>query len=362
MQDTDPNDAALTSWLRLAHTPGLGLAGARRLLEHCGSVHAVFGGAARGAEVDGAVLARLQAPPDAAMRDLLARTLAWCRLPGHYLLTLDHPDYPPALRLIDDPPLLLYAAGRIELLARPALAVVGSRNASCQGRENARQFAAAASAVGVTVVSGLALGIDAAAHVGALAHAGATVAVIGTGIDIVYPQKNEALARRIAADGCVLSEFALGMPPSPHNFPRRNRLISGLASAVLVVEAAARSGSLITARLALEQGREVLAIPGSIHATLSKGCNSLIRDGATMVESAQDVLRPFARSPLPAALAPKVCRDPLLALIGDDPVDLDTLAARSASGVAELAARLLALELSGQLERLPGARFQRVRQ
>ncbi len=209
---------------------------------------------------------------------------------------------------IPDPPLLIYAKGRIELLSRLSLAVVGSRNATVQGVANAEKFAEALSAAGLSTVSGLALGIDSAAHRGSLAHysrnagSGSTIAVIGTGIDTVYPARNRDLAHQIAVDGCIVSEYALGTPAIPANFPRRNRIISGLARGTLVVEAAAQSGSLITARQAAEQGREVFAIPGSIHSPLSKGCHQLIRQGAKLVESAQDILAELA-----PYLAPQKC-------------------------------------------------------
>ncbi len=308
----------------------------------------------------------LTAPLPARTRYLIDQTLHWLQNSRHHFLTLADPRYPQALLDIPDPPIVLYVKGHLARLHAPAIAIVGSRNASAQGLLNAGQFAASLSQTGFVVVSGLAMGIDAAAHAGALHHAGSTVAVIGTGIDIVYPARNRALAMRIADEGCVVSEYALGTGALAANFPRRNRLISGLSRAVLVIEAAARSGSLITARVAVEQGRDVYAIPGSIHAPLSKGCHWLIKQGAKLVESAQDVLEEIApagpvatarslESPaLPAMLAA------LLSALGFDPVDSDTLVARTGLDVAALSGQLLELELLGCLEVLPGGNYRRV--
>jgi DNA processing protein len=266
--------------------------------------------------------------------------------------------------------MVLFAIGRLELLNRPAVAIVGSRNATQQGIANAEAFAAALARSGVTVVSGLALGIDAAAHRGALAAEGdaSTIAVVGTGVDLVYPSSHRALTQDIRTRGVVISEFPLRTPAIAHNFPRRNRIIAGLAKGVLVVEAALRSGSLITARLAAEAGRDVFAIPGSIHSPLAKGCHRLIRDGAKLAESAQDVLEDLgvqgsAPRPRqgPSAADAGAPDDALLALIGHDPVDLDTIAKRSGRPASELSAALLELELAQHVERLPGNRYQRLR-
>jgi DNA processing protein len=286
--------------------------------------------------------------------------LEWAAAAGHAVLTLADGDYPQPLLETPDPPALLYLHGRRELLARPALAVVGSRNATPQGISNAEQFARAFSAAGLTIVSGLALGIDAAAHRGALEGAGSTIAVLGTGADILYPQRNRALGERIAREGLIVSEFALGTPPHGSNFPRRNRVISGLARGCLVVEAALASGSLITARLAAEQGREVFAIPGSIHSPHAKGCHALIKQGAKLVESAQDLLQELGikafAAPL-AAAAPAVSG--LLAHLGYDPFDIDTLCARSGLTADVVSAMLLQLELDGKVAGLPGGLYQR---
>ena len=298
----------------------------------------------------------------------IATHLAWAREPGNHIITLADHEYPRALLTIADPPVLLFARGRIELLQRDALAIVGARSATPQGLANAAAFAKCLSGAGLTVVSGLALGIDAAAHEGALHGDASTVAVIGTGPDRIYPARNEKLARRIAEQGLIISEFPLGTQARRHNFPRRNRLIAGLARGVLVVEAATDSGSLITARLAGEQGREVFAIPGSIHSPLARGCHRLIREGAKLVEAASDILeelqwesRPSTqREPEPAddeQLAPDQRR--LLQALGHDPVDSDTLLQRSGLTAESLSAILLTMELEGRVARLPGGKFQR---
>jgi DNA processing protein len=347
--------------------PGIGCVTGAALVKAFGSPGAVLRASrAALAAVCGPALAGAIAAPAGPDTDaLVARTRDWLAVPGNHLLTLHDPAYPPLLRQIHDPPLLLYAVGRIGLLSAPALAIVGSRSASQQGKANARAFGKSLSDAGLTIVSGLALGIDAAAHEGALAGAASTVAVIGTGIDIFYPARNQALAQRIGAQGCVISEYPLGHPVLSGNFPRRNRIISGLCKGVLVVEAAAGSGSLITAGTAADQGREVFAIPGSIHAPMSKGCHKLIRTGAKLVECTADVLEELQiGAPVPArpdtapASEPQSAR--VLAALGYDPVHADTLALLAALDPGDLSACLLTLELAGQLERLPGGLFQRV--
>jgi DNA processing protein len=245
---------------------------------------------------------------------------------------------------------------------------VGSRNATAQGVSNAEKFSEVLSQGGLTIVSGLALGIDTAGHKGGLRGSGSTVAVIGTGADIVYPARNRGLAHQIADEGCIISEYALGTPAIASNFPRRNRIISGLASGVLVIEAAAQSGSLITARMAGDQGREVFAIPGSIHSPLSKGCHLLIKQGAKLVESAQDILEELGNyrsmPPLTRLTEPddptKTACSPLLTAMGFDPVDFDTLAARCQLDSGTISAQLLALELDGRVELLPGGMYRRL--
>lgn len=304
--------------------------------------------------------AALQRGPDPR---LLETTLQWLALPGNRLLTFADTDYPPQLLQIANPPPLLYVKGAVGLLSGNALAIVGSRNATPTGVANAEAFARELSDAGFTIVSGLALGIDAAAHRGGLSGAASSVAVVGTGLDIVYPGRNQTLAHEIAMRGLLLSEFALGTKPLAANFPRRNRLISGLARGVLIVEAALQSGSLITARYALEQGREVFAIPGSIHSPLSKGCHQLIRQGAKLVETARDVLEEFgaAAATAPDAAMPPDAQPEALAAIGYDPVDIDTFCTRSGLTAENASAMLLELELDGRIVRLPGGKFQRIR-
>ncbi|MGZ5132071.1 MAG: DNA-processing protein DprA [Caldimonas sp.] len=378
----------LVAWLRLVETPGVGRTAARQLLAEFGSPQAVLDASnrSRQAVVGPQVAAALGVePPDFAT--LLAATLAWLGTrtaedaAPRDVVVLGDPRYPAALLQTADPPTLLYTKGRVELLTADAIAIVGSRNPTAQGTENARAFAAHLSRAGLVVVSGLALGIDGAAHEGALEGAlrtdsrgassappkgpGGTIAVVGTGLDLVYPARHRALAHRIAAAGLIVSEFPIGTPSLAQNFPIRNRIIAGLARGTLVVEAALQSGSLITARLALEAGREVFAIPGSIHSPQSRGCNALLKQGAKLVDSAADILEEFdlARPRGPAGSAPSgeaTREDPLLAALGFDPIGLDALVARTGQSAAELAARLLDLELAGRVARLPGQVFQRI--
>jgi DNA processing protein len=291
------------------------------------------------------------------------RSLAWADQPGQHILTLADTAYPRALLEIADPPSLLYVRGNPSLLQKRGLAVVGSRNATPQGLQTAEAFAKALASQGQCIISGLALGIDAAAHRGALAAHGETVAVIGTGADRIYPAGNKTLALAIVEQGAVVSEFPLGTPAIAANFPRRNRIISGLSRGVLVVEAAPESGSLITARLAAEQGREVFAIPGSIHSPVARGCHKLIKQGAKLVETASDVLEElgsFVDLPLPPLAPPAVNDNPLLAALGHDPCSLDDLAERTGQDAGQLLPELLILELSGQIATLPGNRYQRL--
>lgn len=366
----------LGAWLRLLQTPGIGLETARKLLAAFGPPQAIWSeGPAAWKSVVGARTAQAMATTPERLPELVEATWSWLNAQAETraIVTLGDEDYPGALLHTADPPCLLYITGRISLLrylrAERALAVVGSRNPTPQGRVNARAFAQSLAQSGLTIVSGLALGIDGAAHEGALDNTAddqlKTLAVVGTGLDRVYPRQHLALAQRIAACGLILSEYPLGTPPLPENFPRRNRIISGLCQGTLVVEAALESGSLITAKQALEQGREVFAIPGSIHSPQSKGCHALIRQGAKLVESAQDVLEelrlpdPFAQVPL-ALDTPAPAESGLLGLLGHDPVGLDALHARSGLDTATLQAQLLELELAGQVERLPGGLFQRL--
>lgn len=366
----------LGAWLRLLATPGIGSESARKLLAAFGPPPAIWAqGPSAWQAVVGARTAQAMRLEPEGWRVLHQATWDWLQNdPAHRaIVTLGDADYPAPLLQTADPPCLLYATGHIAQLRQVqsarCLAVVGSRNPTPQGRLNAQAFAKSLVQSGLTVVSGLALGVDGAAHEGALEGAApgqlATIAVVGTGLDRVYPRQHLALAHQITQQGLLLSEYPLGTPPLNANFPRRNRIISGLAQGTLVVEAALESGSLITARQALEQGREVFAIPGSIHSPQSKGCHSLIRQGATLVESAQVVLEelrlpdPFAQVPL-ALNTPASAETGLLALLGHDPTSLDALQARSGIQTAQLQAELLELELAGLVERLPGGLFQRL--
>ena len=380
----------LGAWLRLTLTPGIGNGAARRLLARFGLPQSIF------QQTEAALQLCVPAAQAKALREipqgweaLWQTTAQWLASavplgPARAIVSLGDLRYPQALLDTEDPPLLLYLMGPASLLEHQpfpsdrCLAVVGSRNPTAQGAENARLFARALHSAGLTIVSGLALGVDAAAHEGALDSAtppcarAATIAVVGTGLDRVYPRKNLDLAHRIAAHGLIVSEYPLGTPPLPGNFPKRNRIISGLSQGTLVVEAALASGSLITARMAAEQGREVFAIPGSIHAPQSRGCHALIRQGAKLVESAQDVLEELkipatTMSGLPheGANAAGVAvsdgtEDPVLAALGYDPMGLDALVARTGMGASALQVALLELELNGSIARLPGGVFQRV--
>jgi DNA processing protein len=376
----------IVHWLRLEQVSGVGLETARKLLNAFGLPANIFSASlsALNKVVSDRIAHALLTPISDTTRVLIDKTLAWADEPSNHIVTLADAAYPKSLLDIPDPPLILYVKGRIELLQRPSVAVVGSRNATAQGIANAEKFSEALSEAGLIVVSGLALGIDTAAHNGGLRfageHGGSTIAVIGTGADSVYPARNRALAHRIAESGCIVSEYPLGMPAIAANFPRRNRIISGLARGVLVVEAAAQSGSLITARMAAEQGRDVFAIPGSIHSPLSKGCHQLIKQGAKLVESAQDILEELrydngtwrvqqftqkqAHIEKAAPAAASTSKDPvvdqLLTALGFDPVAADTLAQRCNLDAATLNAQLLTLEMAGLLEMLPGGLYRRL--
>lgn len=386
----DPDE--LRAWLRLLETPGVGRESERRLLAAFGSPQAVFSAPTKAhrSVVGPAQTLALASEPET-VAALVSTTRDWLRADAaepRAVITIGDARYPAALLDMADPPLLLYAQGLVTLLQADALAVVGSRNPTPQGSENARAFSSHLSRAGLTIVSGLALGVDAAAHAGGLDGPASTIAVVGTGLDRVYPSTNRALAHRIALTGLILSEYALGTPPLPAHFPLRNRIIAGLARGTLVVEAALRSGSLITARLANEAGREVFAIPGSIHSPNARGCHALIRDGAKLVENAGDILdelRPRAASvgtvakidagSMDQADAPPgtnadtnagvgtgadTTDSALLTALGFDPVTLDALAARTGLSAAALSARLLGLELEGRIARLPGQLFQRI--
>ena len=360
----------VAAWLRLLETPVVGRESARRLLAAFGSPEAALSAssAARREVVPAEPAKALEQEPEnfPALLETTWRWLSDDSTGPRHVLALGDPAYPALLLQTADPPLLLYVQGDLALLRAPGIGVVGSRHPTPQGKDNALAFSTHLSQAGWTIVSGLALGIDGAAHEGGLAGSGRTIAVVGTGLDRVYPRRHLELARRIAQHGAIVSEYAIGTPPLPPNFPLRNRIIAGLTRGTLVVEAALQSGSLITARLASEAGREVFAIPGSIHSPQSRGCHALLKQGAKLVESADDVLEEF-----PAKAAPKTAAspatsdcspatDPLLEALGFDPVSLDALIARTGWPAPELNAKLLELELIGDVARLPGQLFQRV--
>jgi DNA processing protein len=365
-------DPERVAWLQLSQAPGIGSRYFRRLLDR-------FGLAGRALEASRNQLKTLGIPKPAIealkqlQEDAVAPTLDWLAKPGHQLLTLSDSDYPALLRQIDDPPPVLYLIGNRELLHQPQLAVVGSRNPTPSGLGNAREFARALASAGLCITSGLATGVDGAAHEGALAG-GTTIAVLGTGPDRIYPAVHHDLAHRIAESGLLVSEFPPGTPARAEHFPRRNRLISGLSLGTLVVEAAPHSGSLITARLAIEQGREVFAIPGSIHNPQARGCHALIRQGAKLVESAQDIveelgsllgsLEPIAHtSDTPVPPTDDRLQDPdyqnLMDALGYDPVSIDELITRTGLTAETVSSMLLLLELEGHVSSAPGGRYSR---
>ena len=351
----------LAAWLRLTLIPGIGGESQRKLLAAFGLPEAIF---AAGRLATRSVIGdRADLLFDFDPSEEVDRNIAWASQPGQSILTLADSAYPQSLLEIADPPNVLYVRGNAALLQTRGLAMVGSRNATPQGLQTAENFAKTLAGRGLCIISGLALGIDAAAHRGALAAGGATIAVIGTGADRIYPARNKELALAIAEHGAIVSEFPIGTPAIAANFPRRNRIISGLSRGVLVVEAAPESGSLITARLAGEQGREVFAIPGSIHSPVARGCHKLIKQGAKLVETAQDVLEELGdidqqvvtdKSPTPSE------ENSLLAALGHDPCALDELVERTGLRADQLLGELLTLELSGQLATLPGNRYQRL--
>jgi len=373
------HDDELLAWLTLLRAPGLGAASARALLQQAGSARAACRGIRKLRHSTGLDQASLEwiERPDVARLEL---DLAWLALPGHRLLRCNEADFPPQLETIPQPPAALFVAGDPAALLAPQVAIVGARSASAQGLANARDFARTLGRAGLTVTSGMADGIDGAAHAAALEAGGMTVAVVGTGPDLIYPRKHRALAARIEQCGAIVSEFPPGIEARPDHFPRRNRLIAGLALGTLVVEAGLQSGSLITARLAAEAGREVFALPGSIHNPLAKGCHRLIRDGARLVETVAEVIEalvPAARAQgaglrarLETAESPtddgpaSRTQDPdyasLLAALGDAPASLDELVERTRLAPAALSSMLLLLELEGAVSPAVNGRWQRV--
>lgn len=365
----DPQD--LTSWLNLTLPPGIGPRTQQQLLRAFGEPKAVFtAGLSAVAGVVGIKAAQslFDGLQNTAQQTLVTQTLAWSRVAGHHIVTLADAEYPQRLLESNDPPCLLYVIGDPRYLNLPAIGVVGSRNATPQGIENALAFSRALADAGFTIISGLALGIDAAAHEGALRSdtASGTLAIIGTGIDRVYPASNRKLAHLITGKGCIISEFPLGTAATASNFPRRNRLIAGLSQACLVVEAAPASGSLITARLAGELGRDLFAIPGSIHAPQYKGCHALIKQGAKLVECAQDILEELSPRHANPATSPSTADAPrpehrvLLQAIGHDPCTLDQIINRSGLTADVVLAMLTELSLDGSVTNLPGGRYQRL--
>ncbi len=376
-----PERDRVRDWLALALAPGLGARRISRLTEALGSPGAwarASTGELRALGLSETHCAALRHPDPAA----LERCERWLDAPGHELITLDDPYYPPLLKQTDDPPPVLFVLGRPELMVRPQVAIVGSRNATPGGLRHARDFAATLSRAGFIITSGLAVGVDAEAHEGCLGAGGETLAVMGTGPDKVYPARHKALARRIFDQGALISLFPPGTPVRPGNFPARNRIISGMSLGTLVVEAGLRSGSLITARLAAEQGREVFAIPGSVHNPLARGCHRLIRDGARLVETAAEIIEALAPlagelassiqallDSLPddglekAAIAPHMTHDPdydrLLAAIGFDPTPVDEIIQRSELTTAAVSSMLLIMELDGRVQAHTGGRYSR---
>jgi len=388
----------LRAWLRLLLTPSIGNESARRLLIRFGNVQSIF--EAPQLQLT-EVVSRAQAEALLQQPVLLdaqaVRTLQWLSTPPKVLNAqraiwpIGHPDYPESLLHLADPPLLLYVEGQIQQTLGPAVSVVGSRNPTPQGRQTAMQFGRALAEAGICVVSGMALGIDGASHQGALQYAppsqtfkssptGAsesesslsywkTVGVIGTGLDQVYPRYHEALAQEVLKQGVLISEYPLGTPPLAANFPQRNRLIAALGLGTLVVEAAMRSGSLITARMALDMNREVMAVPGSIHAMQSHGCHWLIRQGAKLVENVKDILEELQipihtdenNSPAPGGSQQAPAPHPVLDLMGFTPISLDALQMHCKLETSVLQSELLSLELDGCVARMPGGMFQRLK-
>ncbi|MCL2022082.1 MAG: DNA-processing protein DprA [Betaproteobacteria bacterium] len=374
---------SLAAWLRLTLIPGIGGESQRKLLAAFGLPDHIFSvGRAMLAEIIGN---RANLLLDTDVEREVVAALRWREEPGQKIITLADAEYPRLLLQTPNPPVLLYVRGDVALLQQPVLAIVGSRNATPQGSKIAEDFAATLAKAGFAIVSGLALGIDAAAHKGALKNSeGMTIAVIGTGADRIYPARNQELARTIAGRGVIVSEFPLGTPAMAANFPRRNRIIAGLSRGVLVVEATTRSGSLITARLAGDMGREIFAIPGSIHSPFSRGCHHLIKQGAKLVESAEDILeelggwqtatesamenamesataaeaRPGADSPQSPEADPIAAT--VLAQLGHAPCSLDELALSTGLAADVLLPALLSLELEDKIAPLPGNRYQRL--
>lgn len=368
--------ASLAAWIKLCSTSGLGGESQRKLMQAFGMPEQVL---AMGRTALRSVVAeKADLLFDTRNDALIEKTLDWAEQPGQHLIHLGDPRYPTSLLEIPDPPSLLYVRGNPDQLKKPGIAIVGSRHASTGGKQTAKAFSSALSKAGLSVISGLALGIDAAAHEGALpecptnkdlALAGGTLAVIGTGADRLYPASHRKLAEQIESYGAIVSEFPLGTPALPANFPRRNRIISGLSRAVLVVEAALESGSLVTARMAIEQGREVMAIPGSIHSPLSRGCHRLIKQGAKLVETVDDILEeighirprtPIQRETAQALIPLTTIEQAILAHIEFSPTLLDQIVSQSGQAITDVLGALLTLEMKGLISTMPGDCYQRI--
>lgn len=359
---------SLACWLALHHTAGVGAVTFARLLTQFTDPETLFSNISAAEGVSARTRSALLKPN----WDRVEQDLKWFSESNRHIITLHDARYPEMLKQIPDPPSLLFAQGDVNLLSQWQIAIVGSRNPSASGRDTAYEFSRYMAKGGLTITSGLAMGIDAVAHQGALAEQGKTIAVVGTGLDRVYPAKHRDLAHDISSTGLLISEFALGTPPRAENFPRRNRIISGLSLGTLVVEAAVRSGSLITARMALEQGREVFAIPGSIHNPLARGCHQLIREGAKLVETANDILEDlgalaeFQANPEETIEQLKTTSDSdedyhhLFEHLGFDPIQIDRLIERCGLTADAVSSMLLLLELQGRVESYPGGRYARI--
>jgi DNA processing protein len=370
--DIDNRDVA--QWIALNQTPGLGNAALCQLLTKFGTPEAIYSASISQLRevVDTEIARTIKQGIDI---DAIKPTLDWLKKDNAHIVTLADSEYPKKLLEINSPPAVLYAIGHLHWLNHPSIALVGSRSATPQGEKNAEEFAASLCNFGLCVVSGMALGIDGAAHRGALKANGATIAVVGTGLDIVYPARHRDLAHKIAERGLIISEFPLGTPSKAQNFPRRNRLISGLSLGCLVVEANIESGSLITARLATEQGREVFAIPGSIHSPVAKGCHQLIKQGAKLVENTHDILEELKNllptlgsANSPTGLIGNIEKDldtasegnTVLELMGFDAIKFDALQQLTALTTEALSAMLMVLELDGKITVLQGNQYQRL--
>lgn len=387
----------LRAWLRLLLTPSIGNESARRLLTRFGCVQGIFVATQlQLMEVVSRAQAEALLQPPVLLDAQTVRTLQWLSTKPKVLHAqraiwpIGHTDYPEPLLHLADPPLLLYVEGQVQQSLGPAVSVVGSRNPTPQGRQTAMQFGRALAEAGICVVSGMALGIDGASHQGALQYATpqgrgspsadltrsrpslscwTTVGVVGTGLDQVYPRHHQALAQEVIAHGVLISEYPLGTPPLAANFPQRNRLIAALGLGTLVVEAAMRSGSLITARMALDMGREVMAVPGSIHAMQSHGCHWLIRQGAKLVENVKDILEELqipiytdeGNSPSSGGSQQALAPHPVLDQMGFTPISLDVLQTYCNLDTSVLQSELLSLELDGCVARMPGGLFQRLK-